>query len=128
MFHFPGFAPAHLWIQCEVTGHYPCWVFPFGHPRINAWLATPRGFSQPPTSFIASNSLGIHRMLLVAWFTSISFRPEGFHQIEAKIQARFHGPGSRPAHKQGPSSYSALQIEIVLRMQLSKSNRPPGTG
>ena len=29
-------------------------VSPFGHPRINAWLAAPRGFQQPPTSFIAS--------------------------------------------------------------------------
>ncbi len=29
-------------------------VSPFGHPRITAWLPAPLGFSQAPTSFIAS--------------------------------------------------------------------------
>ena len=29
-------------------------VSPFGNLRIKAWLAAPRGFQQPPTSFIAS--------------------------------------------------------------------------
>jgi hypothetical protein len=43
------------------------WVSPFGHPRINAWEATPRGLSQPPTSFIGSRRQGIHRWLFVAW-------------------------------------------------------------
>ena len=43
------------------------WVSPFGHPRIKAWEATPRGLSQPPTSFIGSRRQGIHRWLFVAW-------------------------------------------------------------
>jgi hypothetical protein len=43
------------------------WVSPFGHPRINAWEATPRGLSQPPTSFIGFRRQGIHRWLFVAW-------------------------------------------------------------
>ena len=30
------------------------WVAPFGYLRINAWLAAPRSFQQPPTSFFAS--------------------------------------------------------------------------
>ena len=42
-------------------------VSPFGHPRIEAWSAAPRGFSQPPTSFIGSRRQGIHRWLFVAW-------------------------------------------------------------
>ena len=67
MFHFPEFAPPHLCIQCGVRQHYPPWVSPFGHPRIIAWLAAPRGFSQPPTSFIASDCLGILRVPFVAW-------------------------------------------------------------
>ena len=40
------------------------WVSPFGHPRINALLTAPRGFSQPYTSFIAFCRLGIHRIHL----------------------------------------------------------------
>jgi hypothetical protein len=54
MFQFPGFASAHLWIQCGMTGHDPGRVSPFGYLRIKVWLATPRSFSQLPTSFIAS--------------------------------------------------------------------------
>ena len=44
-----------------------CQVSQFGHPRIEAWSAAPRGFSQPPTSFIGSRRQGIHRWLFVAW-------------------------------------------------------------
>src|SRR5258708_40339031 len=72
MFHFPGFARSHLCIQCGVRRHCPPWVSPFGYPRIIAWLAAPRGFSQLPTSFFASYRLGIHRVPLVAW-SSFSF-------------------------------------------------------
>jgi hypothetical protein len=67
MFHFPRFAPTHLWIRCVVRRHYPPWVSPFGHRRIKAWLAAPRRFSQLPTSFFASCRLGIHRVPFVAW-------------------------------------------------------------
>lgn len=66
MFHFPWFARLHLWIQCSVTDLSARGVSPFGHLRINARLATPRSFSQPPTSFIASQRLGIHHTSLVA--------------------------------------------------------------
>lgn len=54
MFHFPALPPTALYIQAEATPHDWCWVPPFGHPRINVWLATPRGLTQPPTSFIGS--------------------------------------------------------------------------
>ncbi len=67
MFHFTGFAPPHLCIQRGVHRHYPVWVSPFGHSRIIAWLAAPRDFSQPPTSFFASDCLGIHRVPFAAW-------------------------------------------------------------
>ena len=67
MFHFPGFASSGLCIQPGIRQHYPPWVSPFGHPRIIAWLAAPRGFSQPPTSFFASDCLGIHRVPFTAW-------------------------------------------------------------
>ena len=54
MFHFPTFPPHTLYIQARVTGHDSSWVSPFGHPRITAWLPTPQGLSQAPTSFIGS--------------------------------------------------------------------------
>ena len=43
-----------------MTRHHSCRVSPFGHPRIHARLAAPRGISQPPTSFIGSQCQGIH--------------------------------------------------------------------
>ena len=54
MFHFPAFPPTSLSIQLAATPHDGCQVTPFGNPRINVWLPTPRGISQAPTSFIGS--------------------------------------------------------------------------
>ena len=48
-------------IHQRVTAHNHGRVSPFGHPRINAQLATPRGITQPLTSFIGSLCQGIHR-------------------------------------------------------------------
>ena len=67
MFQFPGFPLPALCVQTGVTRHDPCRVSPFGHPRINAWLAAPRGLSQPPTSFVGFWRLGIHRVPFVTW-------------------------------------------------------------
>src|SRR4051794_38576407 len=67
MFHFPTFPPHALCVQARVTPHDWCGVPPFGHPRINARLAAPRGLSQPPTSFIGSWCPGIHRAPLKTW-------------------------------------------------------------
>jgi hypothetical protein len=67
MFQFPRFPLPTLCVQVGVTPHDGCRVSPFGHPRIEAWSAAPRGFSQPPTSFIGFRRQGIHRWLLVAW-------------------------------------------------------------
>ena len=67
MFQFPWFPLPALCVQAGVTPHDGCRVSPFGHPRINAWSAAPRGFSQPPTSFIGIRRQGIHRWLFVAW-------------------------------------------------------------
>ena len=65
MFHFPTFPPLALCVQARVTGHYPSRVSPFGHPRITAWLAAPRGLSQLPTSFFGSWCQDIHHLLLL---------------------------------------------------------------
>jgi hypothetical protein len=66
MFQFPGLPLSALCIQAEVPAHYHGWVSPFGNPGINGWSAPPPGLSQPPTSFIGSWRLGIHRVLLVS--------------------------------------------------------------
>src|SRR3954447_14992164 len=67
MFQFTQFPLPVLCIQTGVTPHDGCRVSPFGHPRIKACLAAPRGFSQLTTSFIGSRRQGIHRRLFVAW-------------------------------------------------------------
>ena len=67
MFQFPRFPRLVLYIQTSVTGVSAGRVSPFGDPRINARLTTPRGISQPATSFIGSWRQGIHHRPLVAW-------------------------------------------------------------
>ena len=67
MFQFPRFPLLALCVQTRVTPHDGCRVSPFGHPRIEAWSAAPRDFSQSPTSFIGIRRQGIHRWLFVAW-------------------------------------------------------------
>ncbi len=54
MFHFPAFPPRRLCVQRRAAPHHWYWVSPFGHPRITARLAAPRGLSRPPASFIGS--------------------------------------------------------------------------
>ena len=67
MFQFPEFPLSALCVQTGVPLSW--WVSPFGHPRINAFSAAPRGFSQPYTSFIGAMCQGIHRWLFVAWIS-----------------------------------------------------------
>jgi hypothetical protein len=73
-----------------VTGHDPSRVSPFGYPRIKAWSTAPRGFSQPPTSFIGIWRQGIHRWLLIAWeFTcTVSFKDARARSAILKGRAR----------------------------------------
>ncbi len=59
------FPPRALCVHARVTPHDGCRVSPFGHPRIEARSAAPRGFSQPPTSFIGIRRQGIHRWLFI---------------------------------------------------------------
>ena len=67
MFQFPWFPLPALCVQAGVPRFGPRWVSPFGHPRINARKVTPRGLSQPPTSFFGFRRQGIHRWLFIAW-------------------------------------------------------------
>ncbi len=46
-------------------------VAPFGYLRIYRIFAPPRSFSQLVTSFIASESQGIHRLLLITFLSNL---------------------------------------------------------
>ena len=70
MFQFTRFPLPALCVQTGVTPHDGCRVSPFGHPRIEACSAAPRGLSQPSTSFIGIRRQGIHRWLFIAWENS----------------------------------------------------------
>ena len=65
MFHFPALPLSALCVQAEVMGHDSHWVSPFGNPRIEVRLPTPRGLSQAATSFFGSWCQGIHRVPLI---------------------------------------------------------------
>lgn len=76
MFHFPELALDTLCIQVPATEHDLRRVSPFRHPRITECLASPRGFSQLTTSFIAFRRQGIHPMLLsTCLLEKTSFHP-----------------------------------------------------
>ena len=91
MFHFPTSPPHRLCIHLQVTPHNWCWVSPFGHPRINALLATPRGLTQPHTSFIGPACQGIHRAPLDK-HESNNQKGKKFEQQQEKQDARVHSP------------------------------------
>jgi hypothetical protein len=116
MFHFPAFPPHTLYIQVRVTaGNKPdCRVSPFGHPRIIARLATPRGLSQPPTSFIGSWCQGIHHALLVAWPQRCS-RPLCSSQTT-------NNPTTNP-HQ--PASASGLWSSRLVTQKKQQTPQPP---
>ena len=48
MFQFADLPLPGLCIQPGVTGHYPSWVSPFGHPWIKACSQLPRAFRRLP--------------------------------------------------------------------------------
>lgn len=101
MFHFPAFPPLALCVQARVTAHDDCRVSPFGHPRIKAWLTTPRGLSWPPTSFIGSWCQGIHRAPLKTWpqmlASTVQFSNNDQPPITPNQPVRVHW-GRQPKH------------------------------
>ena len=59
MVHFPPFASSELCVHSGMTGHDPCRVSPFGHPRIKACLRLPeayRSLPRPSSPFCAKAS------------------------------------------------------------------------
>ena len=47
MFQFPPFASLSYFTHLRITGLYSCGVSPFGHVRVNAFLAANRTLSWP---------------------------------------------------------------------------------
>jgi hypothetical protein len=93
MFQFPEFPLPALCVQTGVPPHDGWWVSPFGHPRINALSAAPRGFSQPYTSFIGAMCQGIHRWLFVAWISKMLVLAMQFSRNEGRLELGGGGPG-----------------------------------
>ena len=62
MVHFPPFASTELCIHSGMTGHDPCRVSPFGHPRIKACLRLPEAYrSLPrPSSPLCAKASTVH--------------------------------------------------------------------
>src|SRR5690349_6756571 len=119
MFHFPTFPPHALCVQARVTPHDWCGVPPFGHPRINARLAAPRGLSQPPTSFIGSWCPGIHRVPLTTCPRS-TINPTN-QQHEPDHHARHPHHHRRRARERAVLDYKMLASTV----QFSTSNPTP---
>ncbi len=103
IFQFPQFPLPALCVQAGVTPHHGCWVSPFRHPRIKSWSALPRGFSQPPTSFIGIRRQGIHRWLFVAWRTKMLVLAMQFSRIEGLRRKRPARAASIEAWAQEPA-------------------------
>ena len=65
MFQFPPYAFCNYFTCCRILQTSLQWVSPFGHFRIKECLASPRKVSSPTPSFIASQSQGILRLLVL---------------------------------------------------------------
>jgi hypothetical protein len=63
MFQFPSYASTGYLTRQKILPKK--WVAPFGHVRIKGCLAPPRTVSSPTPSFIASQSQGILRLLVL---------------------------------------------------------------
>ena len=62
MVHFPSLTSTELCIHSGMTGHDPCRVSPFGHPRIKACLRLPEAYrSLPrPSSPLCAKASTVH--------------------------------------------------------------------
>ena len=112
MFHFPELALGTLCIQVPATEHDLRRVSPFRHPRITECLASPRGFSQLTTSFIAFRRQGIHPMLLSTCLLEKNFLPSLFN---CKRAITFVMAGSYPVRTHNPLCFLSEMIHGAWR-------------
>src|SRR6266567_1929566 len=95
----------------------PNQVSPFGNPRIEVWLPTPRGLSQVPTSFIGSWCQGIHRVPLLTWQLQM--------MLASTVQFSRYGR-SRSAHLRVRGGGEPVLIRDGLTPVPSGPNSVPG--
>src|SRR6202034_1861496 len=124
MFHFPALPPPALCVQAGVTSNYARRVSPFGNPRIEVWLPTPRGLSQAPTSFFGSWCQGIHRVPLLTWQLQM--------MLASTVQFSKYGR-SRPATairlwQTDPAEVDPTSGRSLRTQQRARPVRPPGSG
>ena len=117
MFHFTLFPLPELCIHSGVTPHDGCRVSPFGHPRVKAWSAAHRGFSQPPASFIGSRRQGIRRWLFVAWNIKIGRKMLVFAMQFSKGRSSGRGPIGVLAHKARLEERTLRSLKTEERME-----------
>ena len=115
----------------RVTRHHSCRVSPFGHPRINARLAAPRGLSQPPTSFIGSQCQGIHHAPLNTYKHKTNIRNctsannnQHPHTPPERETRRRHGHCSLDAR----NHYPRIKHHTPHHQRWSDNNPPPKGG
>ena len=125
MFHFPTFPPHALCVQARVTPHDWCGVPPFGHPRINARLAAPRGLSQPPTSFIGSWCPGIHRVPLTTWPHNYNNPHPPHRRTPAPTPHRERTAGTEPVRRAGGNQRKMLASTVQFSTTNPRSPRRP---
>ena len=106
----------------RVTRHHSCRVSPFGHPRINARLAAPRGLSQPPTSFIGSQCQGIHHAPLNTYK----------HKTNIRNCTSTNKPpptkGKEPHLRDARNHYPRIKHHTPHHQRWSDNNPPPHQG
>ena len=112
MFHFPELALDTLCIQVPATEHDLRRVSPFRNPRIIECLASPRGFSQLTTSFIAFRRQGIHPMLLSTCLLEKNFLPSLFN---CKRAITFVMAGSYPVRTRNLLRFLSEMIRRAWR-------------
>ena len=113
-----------------MTRHHSCRVSPFGHPRINARLAAPRGLSQPPTSFIGSQCQGIHHAPLNTYKHKTNIR-------NCTSENNHHTPPT-PSRERKPAAHGCCSLDArnhyprikhhTPHHQRRGDNNPPPTG
>ena len=128
MFQFPRFPLPVLCVQTGVTPLDRCRVSPFGYPRIKAWSAAPRGFSQPPTSFIGVRRQGIHRWLFVAWKNKDARARYAVLKELGPTWARDMRTPAQPWGRAGGASRSSGQKPLPQNRRQDSTSRSGSTG
>ena len=107
-----------------MTRHHSCRVSPFGHPRIHARLAAPRGLSQPPTSFIGSQCQGIHHAPLNTYKHKTNYK-----KFEIAHQRTTTTPHPTPRKVTRPKAHGCRSLDARNHYpQIKHHTPPPKTG